>query len=96
MTEAHIADTMKKIDTAGDGVVRKSEFVVWYTASEERIKAETRKLFDQFDVRFVFTSKYPSGLRISTRPLFLRSDQMQTMLTDLSHFNNDPLTHTQE
>ena len=49
ITDEHIADMIKEIDTAGDGVIRKNEFVVWYTASEDRIKAETKKIFHEFD-----------------------------------------------
>uniref|UniRef100_A0A7S2CMU7 EF-hand domain-containing protein n=2 Tax=Florenciella parvula TaxID=236787 RepID=A0A7S2CMU7_9STRA len=37
------------IDTAGNGIITKSEFVIWYTASEERIASEMKECFDRFD-----------------------------------------------
>lgn len=47
-------DALKKhaeaIDTAGNGHISKNEFVIWYTASEERIASEMKECFDRFDV----------------------------------------------
>jgi len=37
------------IDTAGNGIITKNEFVIWYTASEERIASEMKECFDRFD-----------------------------------------------
>ena len=49
ITEERLATLAKEIDTAGNGVITKREFVIWYTKSEERILKETKEIFDKFD-----------------------------------------------
>jgi len=38
-----------EIDGDGTGTVRRDAFRVWYLASEQRLRAEARRLFDEFD-----------------------------------------------
>jgi len=50
VTEEAVLKAVKEIDKTGQGIVVRQDFIVWYTKSEARIKAQTRALFDKFDV----------------------------------------------
>ena len=49
ITEERLTALAKEIDSAGNGIITKREFVIWYTKSEERILKETKEIFDKFD-----------------------------------------------
>lgn len=48
-SEESVGKVMSEVDTDGDGSVSFEEFTVWYLASEERINAEVREVFEHFD-----------------------------------------------
>jgi len=50
ITDEHVAEVMKELDIDQNGVVDFSEFTLWYVKSEERLKNEERKMFDEFDL----------------------------------------------
>merc|ERR1740139_981151 len=49
MREDEIEEAMKELDTNGDGQVDKEEFSKWYLSSEQRIRSQIKKIFDDLD-----------------------------------------------
>merc|ERR1740139_190863 len=49
MREDEIEEAMKELDTNGDGQVDKEEFSKWYLSSEQRIRSQIKKVFDDLD-----------------------------------------------
>jgi sodium/potassium/calcium exchanger 2 len=50
VTEEAIIKMVKEIDGENSGVVSKDKFTSWYMSSEQRIRAQTKALFDRFDM----------------------------------------------
>lgn len=49
LTDEAVAKAVQEIDKNDTDHISKADFVIWYTRSEERIRAETRKVFNSFD-----------------------------------------------
>jgi len=49
LTDEVVAKAVQSIDKNDTDHISKADFVIWYTRSEERIRAETRQVFDSFD-----------------------------------------------
>uniref|UniRef100_A0A7S2WBC3 EF-hand domain-containing protein n=1 Tax=Rhizochromulina marina TaxID=1034831 RepID=A0A7S2WBC3_9STRA len=49
VTEEQVQRAMDDMDLNQDGQIHFSEFVPWYTRSEERMRTKTRAVFDMFD-----------------------------------------------
>lgn len=49
LTEEKIDECMSQMDTDGKGYCTKAQFTVWYTGNEQRLKNQTRSVFDRFD-----------------------------------------------
>mmetsp|Transcript_20314 Transcript_20314/g.26437 ORF Transcript_20314/g.26437 Transcript_20314/m.26437 type:complete len:678 (+) Transcript_20314:172-2205(+) len=50
VTDELISKMTKEIDGSGTGVISKDKFTTWYMNSEHRIRAQTKTLFDRFDL----------------------------------------------
>jgi len=50
VTDEHVDQVMKELDIDRNGVIDYAEFTVWYVQSEERLKNEERKVFDEVDM----------------------------------------------
>jgi len=48
-SDAEVEKLRRELDADGDGTIDKNEFKVWYIASEARLKAQVRRVFDIFD-----------------------------------------------
>lgn len=72
LTEEKIQQVMAEMDKHSHGYVTKPEFTVWYTGNEQRLKNQTRHIFDKYD-----TDKSPPQT-------ILRSDVMEFM-NELGH-----------
>ena len=49
VTDERAEELRKQLDVNKDNVVDRDEFTKWYIASESRLRAETKKVFDRFD-----------------------------------------------
>eukprot|EP00602_Paraphysomonas_sp_CaronLab_P000788 CAMPEP_0185030022 /NCGR_PEP_ID=MMETSP1103-20130426/16733_1 /TAXON_ID=36769 /ORGANISM="Paraphysomonas bandaiensis, Strain Caron Lab Isolate" /LENGTH=643 /DNA_ID=CAMNT_0027564985 /DNA_START=72 /DNA_END=2003 /DNA_ORIENTATION=+ len=49
VTDEHVDHVMKELDIDSNGNVDFSEFTVWYVKSEERLKNEEKRVFDELD-----------------------------------------------
>lgn len=49
LTEEKIAACMKEMDPGDLGYVTKPAFTLWYTGNEQRLKNQTRQIFDKYD-----------------------------------------------
>jgi len=49
MRDDEIEEAMQELDTNGDGQVDKEEFSKWYLSSEQRIRSQIKKVFDDLD-----------------------------------------------
>ena len=57
LTDEHVEQVCREIDKQNHGYIAKSEFIRWYTASEERIKVsptETNRTMESFFFLFYF------------------------------------------
>lgn len=75
LTEEKVMDCMNAMDTEGKGYVTKAAFTVWYTGNEQRLKNQTRSIFDKYD-----TDKSPANT-------ILRTDVLEFM-RELGHGNS--------
>jgi Ca2+-binding EF-hand superfamily protein len=51
ISDDHIQEVMTALDIDKNGVVDFAEFTRWYVKSEERIKNEDRRIFNEFDIQ---------------------------------------------
>lgn len=72
LNDEHIEEVMAEMDKQKHGYVTKSEFTVWYTGNEQRLKNQTREIFNKYD-----TDKSPPGT-------IMRSDVVEFM-NELGH-----------
>lgn len=70
LTEEKIAACMKEMDPGDLGYVTKPAFTLWYTGNEQRLRNQTRQIFDKYD--------------FDKKNTISRSDVMAFML-DLGH-----------
>ena len=49
LTDDKIAECMKEMDSANVGYVTKPQFTLWYTGNEQRLRNQTRQIFDKYD-----------------------------------------------
>jgi len=52
----HVNEMMSAMDTEKRGYVTKAAFTIWYTGNEQRLKNQTREIFNKYD-----TDKSPPG-----------------------------------
>lgn len=49
VTDAGLQEVMRDLDPNGDGEISKAEFKKWYITSEDHVKTQIKKVFDQYD-----------------------------------------------
>ncbi len=49
LTDDKVSECLKAMDPEGKGYCTKAQFTVWYTGNEQRLKNQTRSIFDKYD-----------------------------------------------
>jgi K+-dependent Na+/Ca+ exchanger-like protein len=61
LTDDHVQEMMDAMDKEKKGYVTKASFTIWYTGNEQRLKNQTREIFNKYD-----TDKSPPGTVLRT------------------------------
>ena len=74
LTDENVESIMKDIDKSNNGHANKSDFTVWYTRAETRLKNKTREIFEKYAVASGDGNKNTIG-----------KDQVYKFMSDLGH-----------